>query len=268
MLPAIRRRFTYANVAITITLLFAMSGGAYAAKRYIITSTKQISPSVLKTLRGAAGKPGTPGATGPAGPQGPGGPQGPAGEAGKNGTDGTNGTNGSNGTSVVATEEAAGPSSHCTAGGSKFVTGATTTYACNGGFTKTLPSGATERGVWSIIFHAPEAGYPQTSPISFVIPLATGVAVNYIGAEEGEGEPKENLPPGCSGTAHHPIAAKGHLCVFTTAAINAESFFGTFILNPETGSTTETGTSGMVVAVRSVEGGLVETIGTWALTAV
>ena len=59
-LAAIRKRVTYANVAMTLALVFAMSGGAYASK-YLITSTKQISPKVLKTLKGAAGK------TGPAG---------------------------------------------------------------------------------------------------------------------------------------------------------------------------------------------------------
>jgi hypothetical protein len=31
---------SYANVAATMALVFAMTGGAYAAKKYVITSTK------------------------------------------------------------------------------------------------------------------------------------------------------------------------------------------------------------------------------------
>lgn len=48
MFSRIRNRMIYANVAMTVALVFAMSGGAYAASRYMITSTKQISPKVLK----------------------------------------------------------------------------------------------------------------------------------------------------------------------------------------------------------------------------
>jgi len=55
MLSALRSRVTYANVTATLALLFAMTGGAYAAKAYLITSTKQIKPSVLKSLQGKAG---------------------------------------------------------------------------------------------------------------------------------------------------------------------------------------------------------------------
>jgi hypothetical protein len=44
----IRRHVTYADVAATLALVFAMSGGALAAKHYLLTSTKQIKPSVLK----------------------------------------------------------------------------------------------------------------------------------------------------------------------------------------------------------------------------
>ena len=72
------RHLTYANVAATLALVFAMSGGAIAAKRYLINSTGQINPKVLKKLKG---KP-VPGARGSAGR---GGQEGPAGKAGTEG---------------------------------------------------------------------------------------------------------------------------------------------------------------------------------------
>ena len=56
-----------------------MTGGALAAKHYLISSTKQISPKVLKKLHGATGK---------TGPQGREGPQGKEGAAGKEGSRG------------------------------------------------------------------------------------------------------------------------------------------------------------------------------------
>jgi hypothetical protein len=48
MISLIKKRLSYANVAMTLALVFAMSGGAYAACHFTITSTKQISPKVLK----------------------------------------------------------------------------------------------------------------------------------------------------------------------------------------------------------------------------
>ena len=56
MFSAIRRRVrvTPSGVVAVFALVLAMSGGAYAAGRYAITSTKQISPKVLKALAGRA----------------------------------------------------------------------------------------------------------------------------------------------------------------------------------------------------------------------
>jgi hypothetical protein len=77
-----RRRFSYANVAATLALVLSMSGGALAANHYLIHSTKQISPKVLKKLKGKQGKAGTagksglPGAPGKDGAPGAQGPQG------------------------------------------------------------------------------------------------------------------------------------------------------------------------------------------------
>ncbi len=81
-----RRRLSYANVTATLALVFAMSGGALAANHYLINSTKQINPKVLKSLKGNAGKAGATGATGAAGATGPGGATGPQGKEGPAGS--------------------------------------------------------------------------------------------------------------------------------------------------------------------------------------
>lgn len=70
------RRPTPATGIATVALFFALTGTGLAVSHYVITSTKQIKPSVLKSLRG---KGGAQGPQGPAGAQGVQGPQGPAG---------------------------------------------------------------------------------------------------------------------------------------------------------------------------------------------
>ena len=73
-----RRRLNYANVTATLALFFAMSGGALAAKHYLINSTKQINPKVLRALKGNAGSAGKEGAPGAPGKEGaPGAPGAP-----------------------------------------------------------------------------------------------------------------------------------------------------------------------------------------------
>jgi len=89
----IRARLTYANVVATLALVFAMAGGAAAASHYLITSSKQISPKVLKELK----KPGPKGATGAGGPAGPAGATGPAGANGSSGAAGATGKEGPQG---------------------------------------------------------------------------------------------------------------------------------------------------------------------------
>ena len=90
-----RKRLSYANVTATLALVFAMSGGALAANHYLINSTKQINPKVLKKLTGKPGKTGAAGATGAAGKEGPQGPTGKEGAAGKEGLTGKEGAAGS-----------------------------------------------------------------------------------------------------------------------------------------------------------------------------
>jgi hypothetical protein len=81
-----RKRLTYANVAATLALVLSMSGGALAASHYLVSSTKQISPKVLKKLKGATGKAGTTGKEGPAGKEGAQGKEGKEGKEGKAGS--------------------------------------------------------------------------------------------------------------------------------------------------------------------------------------
>jgi hypothetical protein len=63
-------------IVAVLALVLSLGGTALAVKHYLITSTKQIKPSVLAKLRGHRG---------------PRGPMGPAGHDGKNGTNGKDG---------------------------------------------------------------------------------------------------------------------------------------------------------------------------------
>ncbi len=150
MFSMIRRRLTFANVAMTLALVFAMTGGAYAAKKYLITNTKQISPKVLKQLQGKNGKNGTNGTNGKdgVGSQGPQGPQGPQGEKGVKGDTGSAGPIGPTGTT----------GSPWTAGG-------------------TLPKGSTETGAWSVF--STSAGFLPTA-VSFPIPLKNPLDGSHV----------------------------------------------------------------------------------------
>ena len=101
MLKAVRQ-----NIVAWLALFVAMGGTSLAASHYIITSTKQLKPSVLRKLHGARGTTGAPGAAGKegtAGPQGPAGrgevgPRGPEGKEGREGKgEGTPGKEGKEG---------------------------------------------------------------------------------------------------------------------------------------------------------------------------
>jgi hypothetical protein len=97
-----RRRISYANVAATLALVFSMSGGALAATHYLINSTGQINPKVLKKLKGKPGKIGAIGATGATGAIGATGGTGAPGAAGKEGAPGKEGAKGEQGSPGVS----------------------------------------------------------------------------------------------------------------------------------------------------------------------
>ncbi len=276
MLSAIRSRITYVNVVATLVLVFAMTGGALAAKKYLITSTKQISPSVLKSLQGKAGVAGAPGAAGVQGAQGPAGPGGPAGSGGAKGETGAAGKEGKEG--KPGTPGAKG--SPWTAGG-------------------TLPSKATETGVWS--FGRVPDGTPTTFyrvPVSFSIPLSGGLS--GVGCETVEPTPqphvaetcqvhyinedgKEAIKPGeelgsfeqvasvaCTGSVSSPTATPGNLCIYTAKLVGIgpdNTAFSSSIRSagdPEEG--TGTASAGAYIRFDAAEEGA-QGFGTWAVTA-
>jgi hypothetical protein len=252
MFSAIRKRVTPATVIATLALVMAMSGGAYAASRYVITSTKQIKPSVLASLKS---KTGTPGPAGPAGPAGAGtaGPQGPAGPAGATGPAGETGPAGAAGKDGA-------PGKNGKEGSPWTASG-------------TLPSGKTETGVWVLPVGASVKG--EQAQISFPIPLAEPLTwgegqpgepeneVHYInpsGKEVTSINVEIAAHPDCPGTPSKPEATPGNLCIYADhAASEGEASSNEGIYNPIL-SKPGAATAG---ALLYGEGGS----GTWAVTA-
>ena len=200
MLSAILKRATYANVAATIALVFAMTGGAYAASRVVIKSLNQISPSVQKKLKGKTGSTGPAGKAGSAGSVGPAGPTGPAGAVGPAGAAGTAGVAGTAGEKGVTGEK--GPE------GSPWTVGGVLPKdkSLSGNWVASVTSGASA---------TPVGKFAPTS-ISFDLPLETAPTVHII----RETTPEASDPAGCSGTVEAPVAEPGNLCIFTSKEVN------------------------------------------------
>ncbi len=268
MFSAIRSRITYVNVVATLVLVFAMTGGALAAKKYLITSTKQISPSVLKSLQGKAGAAGANGAQGPAGPAGAAGPQGAAGAAGAKGDAG------------VAGKE--GPQ------GKQGATGASGTT----GFTDTLPPGKTEMGVWAFGGVGSAAGGQfYYVPISFNIPLTQGIEAEqteYVVYERQEVSPGvfeqvrvhtlnghgQEVTPSLANCPtevtelEEPKAAPGYLCVYESFRNHTTpNEFGELFLTPSgrAGAAVAGATLTFEVEEAGVKNATAQ--GSWAVTA-
>jgi hypothetical protein len=165
---------------------------------------------------------------------------------------------------VTSSKEAAG--ANCTDGGSKFVAGSSTTYACNGSpWTAggTLPKGSSETGQWvepvGIDYKQLQLTY---APISFSIPLAGELeasSVHFI-------KPNETpLPAGCNGSVEKPEAESGNLCVFASTFTENTIVSATFI--NASGGTGAAGTTGTILQFQlsALEEGAAFARGTWAV---
>jgi hypothetical protein len=135
-----RRHLNYANIVATLALFFAMTGGALAAKHFLITSPKQISPSVLKKLHGATGKTGATGGVGAAGGTGA------TGATGSAGAKGNPGEKGEAGLSALAT----------------------------------LPSGVSESGSYGDYAGNVKNGQHPAVTVTFPIPLAGRAPISQV----------------------------------------------------------------------------------------
>ena len=184
MFQTIRRHFNATGVVAVLALVLAMSGGAYAASRYVITSTKQISPKVLKSLQGKAGAVGAQGPAGAVGAQGPAGSSGAQGPAGLAGVQGPKGERGEPGARGEKGES---------------------------GWAETLPQGKTLTGQFAASGLAEEADGIVVSAVSFPFRVqdesGQGPHVHFIKAGESS-------PAGCTGNTAQPDAEEGNLCVF------------------------------------------------------
>jgi Collagen triple helix repeat (20 copies) len=268
MFSAIRRRIRVspATVIAGLALVFAMTGGAYAAKKYLITSTKQISPSVLKQLQGKAGLGGAPGVAGAQGAQGPAGSAGPAGSGGAKGETGAAGEKG-----VQGEKGATGPAGKEGKAGAAGVTGATGVS----GFTSTLPSGETETGTWAVVAPLTTETAEIRVPISFPIPLAKGVAEGEEKAFFFTSEQVEDQAFGTTGckweledvNAKPESTKPGVLCVFEQRGEKIK-----FVEFQDPGEVFAAGyaPSGAYLFMEKETTGAVSTreaVGTWAVTA-
>jgi collagen type VII alpha len=224
-----RRRLSYANVTATLALVFAMSGGAMAANHYLITSTKQINPKVLKKLTGKAGSTGATGATGPQGATGKEGAAGKEGLTGKEGKEGLTGKEGKEGKQGEV-----------------------------GSFETALASGKTETGDWGAGFTAAGSGNAYFATGTFPIPLPAGLNSEHVLYVSGSSATH------CSGAGH---AEAGYLCVYGGDSINANTPSNSNIFNGEAAGPPGIGTHGFTIRLSSTSSGETLLTGSYAVTA-
>jgi Collagen triple helix repeat (20 copies) len=297
MFHRVSKHLTPATFIALLALVFAITGGAFAASSngggsggsHATLTASAAKKKSKAPARGPAGPKGATGATGAAGPAGATGPAGAAGAKGENGAAGAPGTNGTGtegkaGTSVTSKTLAPGKGDCGAYGGSEFTDGTTKTTACNGepgttGFTKTLPAGETETGHWDVsVPRETEA----IAPISFAIPLESAIGQNNVfflkvaGAKKEECEAEAGMEKteceeeltkeeaACPGSVEEPKAVAGDLCVYTGRALNSTRAFIEPIYGKGIPGTLKSGAALHVVATNEEQAAIAD--GSWAVT--
>ena len=193
----LRSQFGAPTIIAIIALVFAATGGAFAANDYLGGATASKSKKGPRGPKGAKGDPGPAGLAGPAGPVGAVGPAGPKGATGPGGSKGSNGATGATG--------------------------------AEGNIKETLPPGIILKGQWSVgQIIASSASEPIYMSLSFGIPLSANPTVFYM--KEGVSTNKVEVEVGvfteerCAGGVAAPqvIGESGTttLCVWAKKEVN------------------------------------------------
>jgi|HubBroStandDraft_6_1064221.scaffolds.fasta_scaffold135196_2 hypothetical protein len=281
MLSALRKHINSATSMAFVAMIFAVTGGAYAASSgggsshaTLTASTAKKKKSTTKVVKGPPGPEGATGSTGPAGAAGTPGAKGEMGATGATGVTGPAGTGsagppgpaGAAGASVTSKGYPAGEAECAEQGGSEFTAGTTTTYACNGKEGSpwtaggTLPKGASETGTWTTENPgntATKESYEYRSlsfPIRLAAPLLDHHGIFVTKEEQEKGG--EKVPNQCSkegkgdekGNVENPLAANGYLCIYQgythTNAVAAPEYEVSLITRPGEGPTEGTSSAG------------------------
>jgi hypothetical protein len=269
MFQRIRKHLTPSTVIAVMALVFAVTGGAFAATgssngggsgqgpahATLTASAAKAKPAPKGKAgpRGPAGAKGATGATGAPGPAGATGPGGPAGAKGENGVAGVAGATGATGATGPQGEE-----------------GATGAAGKNGttGFTSVLPPEKTETGAWTA------KGGEVFVPLSFNIPVEvppTGETAACGASEKGKLcvhfiQEGEVTPAGCEGALGSAGAEPGNLCIFEAKELSLP-IEGFGIFNTKGNLSGIAGLShGAILEItfKETEG---QAVGEWAVTA-
>jgi hypothetical protein len=300
---------TPSGVIAIIALIFALTGGAFAATGGGGSGGGSSPAKATASVSRAQGGSGSSGqaiavtaksSKGKTGPRGPKGATGPAGPAGKNGANGTNGAPGAkgetgpagaSGVGVTSTPVAEGEEG-CARGGVQLTTASGSTDICNGqkgtkgttgtpgtpgapgaihpgnpvGSAEPLPPEATETGAWKMEGTYGEEEYVRAIA-SFPIPLAeSGTHGEFLSKAETAENPRAATHE-CQGTAAHPTAPPGYICVYTTeekGSVERRS------LPPLVGEPGKFSPAGALFQVETAEESgtqFILQLGTWAVTA-
>ena len=230
----IRRHLSYANVASTLALVFAMGGGAYAALSPVhdgvIHTCFRKSNGALRVVRAGArcGRHERALAFNQRGPVGPRGATGAQGPVGKTGATGKTGRTGASGRSVTSATLGVGNAT-CPNGGSSFTTVSGTTSACSGVATSfaSVDASATLAGSRGVTAVQPGTG---TGVYCLKLGAAPSVGVASVrGDAAGSGAAQVLIPAAsaaCAGTGDTSAEILTFNGSGTAAALPFDVLFG------------------------------------------